>query len=240
VNATNTLKRLHVTAASIALLAFGIAGCLVFAVLGGLLARVIQYDVFKLLAQFFIVTVLGAGATMVYADLRRATEKREQKREILRETLRQLIEVYNECKRVRRLLRAKAICTDNSGKKFVRRDRYDVLLERLNDAQLRLEFYKRYVKWNADLFEEAVGVAEQLGKAEKSLNYVVAEWEKATQECSSDESTRALKRLPKLKEFIVSAKEASATEGFVPCVAHPVETVLRTLADAIIGRKRNP
>src|SRR6059058_20423 len=48
----------------------------------------------------------------------------------------------NECKRVRRLLRAKAICTDQSEKKFVRRDRYDVLLERLNDAQLRLEFYK--------------------------------------------------------------------------------------------------
>ena len=141
----------------------------------------------------------------------------------------------NECKRVRRLLRAKAICTDQSGKKFVRRDRYDVLLERLNDAQLRLEFYKRYVKWNADLFEEAVGVAEHLEKAKESLNCVVAEWEKATEECSSAESTYALKELPKLKELIVSAKE-----GFVPCVAVPVEMVLQSLADAIIGRKRSP
>ncbi len=229
------LKRSHLTTTSIALLAFGIAGCLVFAVVGELLARVIQYDVFKLLAQFFIVTVLGAAATMVYADHSWAREKREQKREILRETLRQLIEVYNECKRVRRLLRAKAICTDQSEKKFVRRDRYDVLLERLNDAQLRLEFYKRYVKWNADLFEEAVGVAEHLEKAKESLNCVVAEWEKATEECSSAESTYALKELPKLKELIVSAKE-----GFVPCVAVPVEMVLQSLADAIIGRKRSP
>jgi len=94
VKATNMLKRSHLTTTSIALLAFGIAGCLVFAVVGELLARVIQYDVFKLLAQFFIVTVLGAAATMVYADHSWAREKREQKREILRETLRQLIEVY--------------------------------------------------------------------------------------------------------------------------------------------------
>ena len=56
------LKRSHLTTTSIALLAFGIAGCLVFAVVGELLARVIQYDVFKLLAQFFIVTVLGGGS----------------------------------------------------------------------------------------------------------------------------------------------------------------------------------
>lgn len=227
------LKRSHVTAVSIALLAFGIAGCLVFAVLGKFLAIVIQYDVFKLLAQLFVVTALGAAATMVYADLSWAREKREQKREILRDTLRQLIEAYNECKRVRRLLRAKAICTDHSGKKFVRRDRYDVLLERLNDAQLRLEFYKRYVRWNADLFEEAVGMAEHLEAGEKYLNRVVAEWEEATQECSSAESTRDLERLPKLKELIASAKE-----GFGPSVADPVETALRSLAHAIVGRKR--
>ena len=87
------LKRSQVTAVSMALLAFGIAGCLTFALFGKSLARVIQYDVFKLLAQLFVVTVLGASATMVYADLSRAREKRKHKREILRETLRQLIEV---------------------------------------------------------------------------------------------------------------------------------------------------
>ncbi len=222
------LKRSQVTAVSMALLAFGIAGCLAFALLGESLARVIQYDVFKLLAQLFVVTVLGASATMVYADLSRAREKREQRREILRETLRQLIEVYNECKRVRRLLRANAICLDEERRKCVRRDRYDPLLERLNDAQLHLEFYKRYVKWNADLFKEAVGVAEHLSAAEKYLNHVVSEWEDLTQACSSDQPTLDLERLTHLKEFIDKARK-----GFGPCVAHPVEMALRSLAHAI-------
>ena len=200
------LKRSQVTAVSMALLAFGLAGCLTFALFGKSLARVIQYDVFKLLAQLFVVTVLGASATMVYADLSRAREKREHKREILRETLRQLIEVYNECKRVRRLLRANAICLDEKGRKCVRRDRYDSLLERLNDAQLHLEFYKRYVKWNDDLFKEAVGVAEHLSAAEKYLGHVVSDWEDSTQGCSSDQSVRELERLPHLKEFIVQGR----------------------------------
>lgn len=230
---TNMLKRSHVTAVSIGLLAVGIAGCLMFAILGKLLATVIQYDVFKLLAQLFVVTVLGAAATMLYADLSWAREKREQEREILRETLRQLIEAYNECKRVRRLLRARAVCTEHSGKKLVRRDRYDVLLERLNDAQLRLEFYKRYVTWNTDLFGEALGVAEHLEAGEKYLNLVVDEWENATQECWSDESTGDLERFPKLKELI-----AAAEEGFKPSVADPFETALRSIAHAIVGRKR--
>ena len=114
------------------------------------------------------------------------------------------------------------------GRKCVRRDRYDSLLERLNDAQLHLEFYKRYVKWNDDLFKEAVGVAEHLSAAEKYLGHVVSDWEDSTQGCSSDQSVRELERLPHLKEFI-----ARAHKGFGPCVAHPVEMALRSLAHAI-------
>jgi hypothetical protein len=105
-------------------------------------------EVFKLFAQLVIVGGIGGAASLLYQEIAEARQKQDQETRILRETLSTLIQIYNECKCARRNLRATAIRRRDDGAKIIVRDPYSLFLTGLNDVQLKIGFYKRYVALN--------------------------------------------------------------------------------------------
>jgi hypothetical protein len=215
------------TVVPLILLGAAFVGAIVLIIWGKALAAPLHEEVFKLLAQLVLVAGIGGAASLLFREVARARQKRDEEREILRKTLSDLLEAYNECKSVRRLLRARAIRNDHA-QEVVIRDSYDSLLARLNDAQLRLEFYKKYLVWNPDLFECGGDLSKQLGKAEHYLGDVITEWEDRLRLLSDDSSKNPLDGFQQLKNMI-----DSATTGFGPEVADPIETTIKGIANAI-------
>ena len=214
-------------------LGLALIGAAVLIVWGKQIAAPLEPEVFKLLAQLVLLAGIGGSASLLYREIERSRRRRDEECEVLRRTMSELIDAYNECKCVRRLLRAQAICTLDDGKETVDRDSYSSLLTRLNDVQLHMEFYKKYIGWNQDLFAGNCPIFKQLETAEKYLGYVISEWEKQQCTLSEDQSKNLLDQLPNIKNFTASAKT-----GFSANVADPFELALKTLSESIEKRSR--
>jgi hypothetical protein len=215
---------------SILILALAILGTSILVLRGHEFANYLQEDVFVLLAQLILVSGIGGVISLALAEFTRAREKRQQLRDLQRKTFSDLVEAYHEVKRLRRLLRARAVQLGPSGTKdIVDRDVYDTLLERLNDVQLQCEFYKRYAKGNQDIYGAAgPELVANLKQAEKFLGKVISEWEKNLARFSGDPPVSPLAKLPRLAEFIDEAEK-----GFDPSVAQPIQNAFRSLAKEI-------
>ena len=211
-------------------LAVAILGTIVLILRGHDLANYLQEDVFKLLAQLILVSGIGGIISVALAEFTRARENRQQLRDLQRKAFSDLVEAYHEVKRLRRLLRAKAVRLGPSGKKeIVDRDEYDTLLQRLNDVQLQCEFYKRYAEGNQDIYGAAgPKLVANLDQAEKFLGKVITEWEDNLASFSEEPPALPLSKLPKLDLFI-----DDADKGFDPSVAVPIQNAFTDLAEEI-------
>lgn len=196
------------------------------------LAKNLQDDVFKLLAQLILVSGIGGIISLSLAEFTRARERRQQLQDQQRKAFSDIVESYHEVKRLRRLLRARAVRMGPSGAKdIVDRDEYDTLLQRLNDVQLQCEFYVRYAKGNKDIYGAAgPELVANLGQAEKFLGKVISEWEKKLARFAGDPPALPLSDLSDLAQFI-----DEADEGFGPSVADPMAKAFRSLAKEIAG-----
>jgi hypothetical protein len=134
------------------------------------IAASLEPEVFKLLANLVIVVGIGGVASLVLSELNASHERLEAKRKLLRGALSELVSSYNDIKSVRRRLRAEAIRPDSEdANAYVLRDSYGPLLQRLNEAQLRLEAQVRLVEGNEAQYPEAKRLLKLLRDTESYL-----------------------------------------------------------------------
>lgn len=214
----------------ILVLAATVLGTIILVWRGDDLANSLQDDVFKLLVQLILISGIGGILSLSLAEFTRARERRQQLRDQQRKAFSDIVESYHEVKRLRRLLRAKAVRMEpNGAKDIVDRDEYDKLLQRLNELQLRCEFYVRYAVGNQDIYGAAgPEIVVNLGLAEKFLGKLISEWEDKLVTFSGEPPVQYLAELPKLTQFI-----AEANEGFGPSVADPMAKAFGALAKEI-------
>jgi hypothetical protein len=187
-------------------------------------------EVFTLLAQLVLISGIGGFVSLAITEFTRAREKRQQERELARKIFSDLVETYNETKRVRRLLRAQARSWDEKSKEYVvDKAEYVTLLQRLNDAQLQFEFYARYTKGNQKIFGiNSQKIAANIKLAEKYIGKIISEWEDNLPTFHGDPAAKLLDELTILHKFI-----DDADKGFEAGVAGPVSNVLIDMAKAI-------
>jgi hypothetical protein len=137
--------------------------------------------------QFFSVTVLGGAIALWYRRVedRRARrrensekerEAREAKRTILENFYRSLIELHNECKKVRRTLRA--FSHNNRGKLACKRNDFRRLMDKLEDVQLRAETKREDVKVRAEIYgSRQANIISDLSEIENYLNNLLDQYE---------------------------------------------------------------
>jgi hypothetical protein len=186
-------------------------------------------EVFKVLAEFFLIVGLGGLGSLVIDELNRGQERRQQTRERLRVTLSELVSCYNDVKSLRRRLRAEAIRPNAaSPDALVSGKEYGALMQGLNAAQLSIEKHARLVEGNQDLYPDPELLIQDLGGAEKHLGKLISEWEKNLGAFRGEPLQRSLAELPILRCFI-----GDADTGFKPDLADPISRVLVKLSRAI-------
>jgi hypothetical protein len=192
----------------------GMVGVVVFLLWGKPMKEILDGDVFRLTYQFFLLAVLGGALSFLFKEISRERQyrqeeliKEEEKRthnsKRLREIHSELLGAYNKAKKVRRLLRAKALTKTTTSKKIiVVQDEYDRQMQELIDAQLVFEVYAKRIKYNKLWFKEAGNLESKLGLIEKYLNRILQEYQKSFKTFSRDSRTKPLNKLPKLEEFV--------------------------------------
>jgi hypothetical protein len=209
--------------------AIGLLGVCIFLVFGSEIKKYIDEKVFESTYQFFLVTIIGGGVSLIFESYRRdheakereaehqreeqkhqeeiQREAKERRREIQRSLRANLIVAFNNIKKVRRLLRAEAILGEpHEENEVVVGEEYKKQMNALMDAQLSIEFAYRVIKYESDLFQDST-LAAKLKGANKYLRDIIDEYEKSYRKFST-ESTIHLHEFPKLYDFIRPSAEA--------------------------------
>src|SRR4051812_40108874 len=104
----------------------------------------------KLLFQFLLLTVVGGALSLLYKQHTRETEERaslrlrqqeklEVRRGVVRNIRSRLVRIYNDTKKVRRLLRSSCVSLSDQKEQVVLSKPYARLMDQLLNAQLTLE-----------------------------------------------------------------------------------------------------
>jgi len=174
-------------------------------------------EIFKLTYQFLLVTVLGGGISYLFAlnlkvreGIAKANEnaeiERKQEKKIQRDFYHDFVESFNNVKKIRRYLRARAR-KENDNKIFINLKVYDELMKELTMAQLKFEFFCKEVEFNPTIFNcKDNELLRDLNLIEDYLNKIIEEYEQGYKRqpnaYSVDEEFIAVELLTKLKEFI--------------------------------------
>jgi len=194
--------------------ALGVVGVLIFLAWGKEIKDVMDEQVFRLTYQFFLFALLGGALSYFLKELSIARQlkqdtllKDQEKRSIdnkkLREIHSELLGAYNKAKKVRRILRAKALTQDPKTKEDqVLLEQYDQQMEHLMDAQLVFETYAKRIKYNVIWFQTASNLEGNLKLIEGYLNSILKEYQEKRRTFSGEPSIKRLDDLSFLKEFI--------------------------------------
>lgn len=175
-------------------------------------------EVIKAAYQFAFIVVIGAIVSWLLSEYRRAQEQDEAKRDLYRKFLKDFLSAYNSSKRIRRILRARALSAD---KLIIKVEPYDEQMLALIDVQLRFEYLKKETE-NTDLFLRARDIALYLYSIESCLNDIINEYEK-TYISMSNKSTYQLSDLEYLNDFIARPRKS---KYFAPMFFEPADRVL--------------
>jgi hypothetical protein len=187
----------------------------------------IGFEAAKSILQLGVVAVVGAAVSVLVfeyqrerqtidreADLKR--QEREKQKDLDRKSLEyrealllsvlsKAMDAYGQAKRARRLLRGRAILTQDQAK-VVLADQYDACFDMLNDAQLDLENLARDVETSAKAFSEPDKLVKNLRSMEAYLGKLIGEYEDFRSRFSGVEPSLSLCELPLLNEFLQPAK----------------------------------
>ena len=167
----------------------------------------------------FLITILGGGVSLIFASFRHEQELKERQSEIQREirdrrreiqrSLRSdLLEAFNEVKKIRRLLRAEAIIGNpRKNNELLIGDEYKKQINALIDAQLSIEFAYRVMKQEPSLFQDRTLVIK-LKVANKYLRDIIDEYEKMYRNFSEEFTSISLYEFSRLYDFIRPSAEA--------------------------------
>ncbi len=98
----------------------GLIGVLLFLIFGSQIKKHVEEKVFDSTYQFFLITIVGGGVSLIYEAYRHERESRESQKEVQRNLRSNFISSYNNAKQARRLLRARAIrINSDTGKEIV-------------------------------------------------------------------------------------------------------------------------
>jgi hypothetical protein len=169
--------------------------------------------------------VSGAAVSWLLSEYRREQEKDEAQREFYRKFLKNFLFAYNSSKRIRRILKARALHPDKSKIKV---ESYNEQMITLIDVQLRFEYLKKEVE-NTDLFLSVRDMALDLYSIESSLNYVIDEYEK-TYPMMNGNTSFPISDLEYLKDFIARPKRS---KYFGPMFFDPADRILDLMLDLL-------
>ena len=176
----------------IAVLTFSLLGVIGFIIWQKHLETMFNATIFKVTYQFMLMVLLGGPVSLFFKEYARERELRENKKSIQRKLYSDITKAYNSAKKVRRLIRAKALITNDSktdGEGFklriVKRGPYEEQMEALNDIQLKFEFFRHEVESSPDLYK-ASNLSKHLRTIEKYLGKIVSEYESSLREFSGD------------------------------------------------------
>ena len=226
---------------AIAISALGVVGVLIFLAWGKEIKDTVDEKVFSLTYQFFLFALLGGGLSYFFRELsverqlkQDALLKKQEKRSIdnkrLREIHSELLGAYNKAKKVRRILRAKAVIQDPKSKESeVLLEQYDQQMEHLMDAQLVFETYAKRIKYNVLWLQAASDLERNLESIESYLNDILKEYQKNRKTFSGEPLVKRLDDLSFLKEFIGQDDDWVL---FDSDFKYPIRKVLQALDEA--------
>jgi hypothetical protein len=179
---------------------------------------------FQAVLQFFAVTVLGGVIALWYRQVEdrrvrrqenteKAQEAREAKRTILENFYRSLIELHDDCKKVRRTLRA--FSYDKEGKRACKRSDFRRLMDKLEDVQLRAETKREDVKIQVAIYgPKQAFIIRDLSRIENYLNNLLDHYE-TMGAINSEQEDREIILSEDLQDFIRPRRESkTANEGY--------------------------
>jgi len=176
-------------------------------------------EVIKATYQFALLIVIG-GLMIPWwlSEYRRAQEQDKAQRDLYRKFLKDFLSAYNSSKRIRRILRARALSADKS---TIKVEIYNEQMLALIDVQLKFEYLKKEAE-NTDLFLRAKDVALYLYSIESCLNDVIDEYERKNINMYNN-STYLIGDLKYLSDFIARPRKS---KYFAPMFFEPADQVL--------------
>ncbi len=223
-------------AAPSALFLIGIVGTIGFIVLAlaHWLSGQLTEKVGELTYQFLLLVVVGGGVSFVVQWFTQERERRERNRTQQRDVHTNLITIYNQGKKVRRLLRARAIYVSGD-RQMVRGSEYDTQLRNLIETELALELAIRGIAGNEQLFPtNRDTLAASLKKLRNYANAIISEYEEKYRTFSDAEPSRPLADFPKMLEFI---GPAATSPEFQKGFKGPFHDALDELGEAMGGQQ---
>ena len=170
---------------------------------------VVGIEYAKLLFQFLLLIVFGGAVSLLYKQHIRETEERanlrlreqellDLRRGFVRNIRQTLIGIYNDTKRVRRLLRSSCVNESDQNEQVVLSEPYIKQMEQLLDTQLSLETLVHELKIDQIQLSLDKEISRSVTLMEDYLRSVLQEYE---QRYPVAEASR-LSELPTLSKFI--------------------------------------
>lgn len=229
-----SFRRLEVVPLIITALAIGAVG--LFIVRGQSVEQRVGGQVFALTYEFLLSVVIGSGVSVLFQTISYARELRDRRRSLQREIHQSLVAGYNDAKKARRLLRARARSAVHAPDAVgcgIDAAAYDEQMEALSEAQLSIELATRRIEFNRTLFHRAPDLLAAMKAVGKYLNTVIDEWEDVRPLVSDRRAPLTLARVPCLDAFLRDYRESPAfRDGFKV----PFDDALRLLEEALLSR----
>ena len=201
---------------------------LMFLFRGERVAARIGPEVFTQTYQFLLMIVIGSGVSVLFQSVSYAREARERRRTLQREIHQCLVTGYNDAKRARRLLLARARHVNGGEAMSIHANEYDHQMEALSSAQLAIELTTRRVALNRNLFPDDE-LRQCLHAVGDYLNGIIDEWE-YTKPSLAEPLVLSLAQLSELDAFL---KPPSASARFRDGFKIPFDRALRLMEQAI-------
>jgi len=169
--------------------------------------NVIGKDTFQKTYGFLLVVVIGGALSLVYKEYERGRQEQIQDLALRREFYDSLIVAYNDAKRIRRLIRARALtmpADDTASGPLVCFAAYDEYMQQLNDVQLSIELMLRQAQGDSVLYGAASDLEKNLTRMKTYLREVGREYELHLHDFTGEPPTLSLSKLELLKKFIGS------------------------------------
>ena len=179
-------------------------------------------EVFRVLIQFFLITVLGGAAALLYRQLEVERDSTQRRRDARRSELDQqitglqnlfmkVVELYYTTKRVRRFFRTKSIRTSNHTRRIRYRD-LATLVDELQVCQMKYEEIQKTIPilfQHIDL-DSRNQLTNKIKVADNYLQDVLKETESGTMFQKINEDTDVVDIGPGLMAFVRTGAERAA------------------------------
>lgn len=157
-------------------------------------------------------------------DFELISRRLEYREDLLRTILGRATSSYSAVKKVRRLLRARALVEDENDKTILPMV-YDEQMMVVNDAQLEFENLKRDVENSELAFSQADEIVKNLVAIDRYLGKLISEYERRRPRITNDISTQRLSQFLRLQDFLAKSKHSL----FMRRVVHPFHEVQKLI-----------